>query len=245
MADFMERMQEKRSKITRIFKKGWNKDTLTISSRKVKVNETMITEAMGLPMDGIKFYRDRKLSNVAVKKFPKDEEENARLAKGSHTYYSPKVIKLIWHRVLFAIMEFITLDERFTRVYNYHFVILNHFRYKEKISIPYYLFCVLNVGIKDVISNPKTNPTMHEGLMVILYNHIKNTIVHLNITKVSESDKELEDSEDDDGEGYDTEVDVEDQPHITGSSKRRRKIGQEDQSKGSTRRKHKGEDEES
>lgn len=95
MTDFMERIQEKQPKFTRIFKKGWNKGTLTIGSRKVEVNGTMIIEDMGLSMDDIKLYRDRKLYDAAVKKFPKDEEEKARLVKGSHIYYSPKVIKLI------------------------------------------------------------------------------------------------------------------------------------------------------
>lgn len=78
---------------------------------------------------------------------------------------------------------------------------------------------------------------MHEGVMVILYNHFKNITNHLNITEVFASDEELEDSDDDDGEGYDTEIDIKDDPHIARSSKRRRKIGQEDQSKGSVKRK--------
>lgn len=43
--------------------------------------------------------------------------------------------------------------------------------YKEKISLPYYLFCALNTKIMDAISNPKTNPAIHEGVMVVLYNH--------------------------------------------------------------------------
>lgn len=119
-------------------------------------------------------------------------------------------------------MEFITLDGRFTRVYNYHFVILNHFWYKEKISMPYYLFCALNVGIKASISNPKTNPTMHESLIVILHNHIKNTTIHLNITEIYESEEVLKDSDDDDGEGYDVKADAEDDPQIVASRKRRR-----------------------
>ncbi|XP_057852043.2 uncharacterized protein LOC131062409 [Cryptomeria japonica] len=67
----------------------------------------------------------------------------------------------------------------------------------------------------------------------------------LNIVEVYESDEELDDSDDDDGEGYETEADVEDEPHITGSSKQRRKKGQEDQIKGLARRKKKGEDDES
>ncbi|XP_057832882.2 intracellular protein transport protein USO1-like [Cryptomeria japonica] len=157
-------------------------------SRQVKVNETMIAEATGLPMDGIKFYRDRKLFNAAVKKFRKDEEEKAKLVKGSHTYYSPR----------------------------------------------------------DAISNPKTNPAIHEGLIVILYNHIKNTTIHLNIVEVSELQEELKElDDDDDGEGYDTEADVEDDPQITRSSKRRRKTRKENQRKGSAKMKQKGEDDDS
>lgn len=142
-------------------------------------------------------------------------------------------------------MEFITLYGRYTRVYSYHFVILNHFLYKEKISLPYYLLCALNVRIMDAISNPKTNPALHEGLMVVLYNHIKNTTIQLNIVEVSESDEELDDLDDDDGEGYDTEADVEVDPHNNRSSKHKRKTGQEDQGKGSFRRKQKGEDDDS
>lgn len=63
------------------------------------MNETMIVEATSLPMDEIIFYRDRKLSDAAVNKFLKDKEEKVRLVKGSHTYYSPKVIKMIWRQV--------------------------------------------------------------------------------------------------------------------------------------------------
>ncbi|XP_059076436.1 uncharacterized protein LOC131875780 [Cryptomeria japonica] len=94
----------------------------------------------------------------------------------------------------------------------------------------------------DSISNPKTNPSMHEGLMVVLYNHIKNTTVQLNIVEVSDSNEELDESDDDDGEGYDIEVEVEDDPHIPGWSKQKMKTGQEDQGKGSVRRKQKEED---
>lgn len=142
-------------------------------------------------------------------------------------------------------MEFITLDGRYPRVYSYHFVILNHFQCKEKISISYYLLCALNARIMDAISNPKTNRSMHEGLMVIMYNHINNTMVQLNIVDISKSDEELDKSDDDDGEGYDIEAEVEDDPHISKSSKQKRKIGKEEQGKGLAKRKQKGEDDDS
>lgn len=78
--------------------------------------------------------------------------------------------------------------------------------------------------------------------MVILYNHIKNTTVHLNIAKVSESKEDLDDSDDEEGEGYDTVAEAEDDSQITGSSKKKRKIGHEQQNKGSAKRKQRGED---
>lgn len=79
---------------------------------------------MVLSMDGVKSYMDQKMSYAAMKKFPKDEVEKAKLAKGSHTYYSPKVIKLISRHILFIAMEFITLDGRYTRVYSYTLLFL-------------------------------------------------------------------------------------------------------------------------
>lgn len=77
----------------------------------------------------------------------------------------------------------------------------------------------------DAISNPKTNPSLHECLMVVLYNHIKNTTIQLSISEVFESEEDLGDLDDDDIEGYDIEVDAEVDPHITESRKRKRKIG--------------------
>lgn len=80
---------------------------------------------------------------------------------------------------MFAIMRYITLDGRFTKVYGYHFVLLNHFRYDEKVNIPYFLICSMNATIKAHRDNPKGDTTMHQGLMVLIYDHLKdNQISH-------------------------------------------------------------------
>lgn len=63
--------------------------------------------------------------------------------------------------MLKVIMEFVMVDERFTKVYSYHFVFLNHFRYGNKVFVPYYLVSSLNDCLVDHIKSPKLSPFAH------------------------------------------------------------------------------------
>ena len=47
----------------------------------MEVTEDVITDSMGLEMDGIKFYWERKLSNRAIDEFVESEHEKIRLMK--------------------------------------------------------------------------------------------------------------------------------------------------------------------
>ena len=47
----------------------------------VKLMEDFIAEVTGLPMEGIKFTKQKRISNAAYKKFPKTEEEEKNLEK--------------------------------------------------------------------------------------------------------------------------------------------------------------------
>lgn len=56
-----------------------------------------MAEVTGLQKDDIKFYRDRKFSVEAIKNFPKNEEERARLAKKDNaSYYLSDQVKSLW-----------------------------------------------------------------------------------------------------------------------------------------------------
>lgn len=70
-------------------------------------------------------------------------------------------------------MHYITLDGRFTKFYGYHFVLLNHFRHDEKVNFPYFLLCSMNATIKAYKENPMGDTAMHQGLMVLIYDHLK------------------------------------------------------------------------
>lgn len=107
---------------------------------------------------------------------------------------------------MFAIMRYITLDGRFTKFYRYHFVLLNHFRYEDKVNIPYFLICLMNATIKAHREKPKGDTVIHQGLMVLIYDHIKsNQIAH---PQLSISDSEEEGSDSDFSIGEDSDGDL-------------------------------------
>ena len=78
-------------------------------------------------MDRIKFYRERKLLDKAIDDFVEIEQEKNHLVKIGNSYYNPASISHPWSFVLFVIMEYLTLDGRFIKVYVYHLMLANHF----------------------------------------------------------------------------------------------------------------------
>lgn len=107
MIEYMERIVGKNCTVTRIFKKNWKYGKITIGGRKVEIKEGMITKVTGMLMGGRNFYRDSKLTKVAIKRLPKEESEKTNLVKSRKTYYSLKVIKKIWRWILFVVMQYV------------------------------------------------------------------------------------------------------------------------------------------
>lgn len=175
---FMERLHGCDTIITKLFCKNWRKGTLKMGDQLISIDEDLIARFMGLHREGSNYDRDRKLSKEAIERYLEMTKEKKCLVKLSKTYYPPRDFVKPWREVLFAIMHYVTLDGRFTKVYGYHFVLLNHFKYDEKFNIPYFLLCSMNATIKAHKENPKGDTDMHQGLMVLIYVHLKaNQIV--------------------------------------------------------------------
>lgn len=122
----------------------------------MNVDEEVIAEATRMITEGMKFYRDHNMSDKAVNNFPVTDDERRKMVKIDNSYDAPKRICRPWRFVLFASITYITLDGRFTRAYGHHFVLLNHFRHGEKVSLPYYLACSMDHNIKEVQKDPST-----------------------------------------------------------------------------------------
>ena len=135
---YLERLNGFKPHITTAFFKNWSNDKVTLHGVTMKLTKDFIVEIMGLPMIGIKFTKKTSISNATYKKFPKMEDEEKQLEK-SGDFFDVHQIKEIWRDVLFYIREYFILDGRSKRVHKCHFVFLNHFRQKDRISFPFFL----------------------------------------------------------------------------------------------------------
>ena len=61
--------------------KSWKEGEVKIDGIDFQVNEGAIVEVMGIPIEGIKFYRDKKISLSTVKEFAKNAKEKKDLVK--------------------------------------------------------------------------------------------------------------------------------------------------------------------
>lgn len=128
---FMKRLSGKDPMVTKKFIKNWKNGKVLVGTQMMTVDEEIIAEAMGMMTEGMKFYRDRIISDKAVDKFLVMEGEKKKMVKVDNSYHSPKCICRPWRFILFATITYIILDGRFKRSYGHHFVFLNHFHHGE------------------------------------------------------------------------------------------------------------------
>lgn len=172
--DYMEKLHGSKKSVSQGFVEGCNNNKVTLFQETWKLDEDLVVEVIGLQKEGTKFYRDQKFAVEAIKNFPKSDEEKVQLTKKENvSYYLPHQVKSFWQNMLRVLMEFLIVDGRFTKVYNYHFAILNHFCHGFKISLPFYLASSLNEILADHEKKPKSYPIAHQGLILLIYEHLK------------------------------------------------------------------------
>lgn len=170
---FLERLHGNDQRVTKTFVKEWKNGKLDIFGKVFVVDESLVAEVINLSIEGIKFYKDRNLSDGTIKKFPKIVKEKENLVRVNKSNFEKKQIKPIWRELLKVIMEFFTLDDKFMKIYGYHFVMLNHFRHKVNIYFPFYFLSSLNANINEHRENPHINPVIHQGLILPIYDQFK------------------------------------------------------------------------
>ena len=130
-------------------------------------------EDIGLGVDGMNFYRDKKVSNKVVNKFAEIAKERKHLVKISNSYFSSNNISCPWRFVLFSLIEYVTLDGCFTKICGHHFMLVNHFRHGLRIDFPFYLCQSLGSTNLTLSNDLEGDHAFHEGLMVLIINLLK------------------------------------------------------------------------
>ena len=158
--------------VTKSMVESWKDGRVKVNGVYFRITEEVIVTITEIPIDGFKFFRDKKLSANAVRDFVESEKELKALRK-IDTYYVPDSIKKWWRYVLRAVIEYFTFDPRFDRAPTHHFVILNHFRHKVRFSFPYYLLTSMCKAVESFKRKPIANPALHEGLLLLIHEHFK------------------------------------------------------------------------
>ena len=188
VTNFLEKLHGFDPAVTNNMVNSWNNGKVKVNGTYFQITEEVVAEVTGLPMEGHKFFRDKKMSANAVKDFVKNTEELNNLGK-KETFFVTDTIKKLWRYVLYAVIEYITLDPRFDRVRTHHFVILNHFRHGVKISFPFYLFNSMNKAITSFKKKASANPALHEGLLLLIHEHFHAHNISKNPIQGAEVDK--------------------------------------------------------
>ncbi len=71
----------------------------------------------------------------------------------------------------------------------HHFVILNHFHHKSRISIPFYLLTSMNKAISSFKKKATVNRALHEGLLLLIHEHFRAQSIYKNPPQVEDVEK--------------------------------------------------------
>ena len=81
-------------------------------------------------------------------------------------------LPITWDDVCLVLMRYLTLEGRFGVFYYYHFPMLNHFRNRDFISIPFFLLHSLEnmvIDVREKRSKGLNFTIIHQGLIFCLY----------------------------------------------------------------------------
>lgn len=84
---YLEKLKGRYPFVTRQFLKRWKNGTMLVVNQRMEVIEEIITDSIGLKIEGINFYRDKKMSNRVMDEFVELAKERKRLVKVSNSYF--------------------------------------------------------------------------------------------------------------------------------------------------------------
>lgn len=90
-------------------------------------------------------------------------------------------------------MEYFNLDGRSKGVHNFHFVFLNHFRYKDRVSFPFYLKFSSLKGL-SAHRKKESRLVLHEGLILLIAKYCRDRSLRASLSYVKKKRQIVKDS---------------------------------------------------
>lgn len=94
VANFFENLHSFEPEVTNSMVNSWNNGKVKVNGVSFQITEEVVAEVMGIPMEGHKFYRDKKFSSNTIKDFVKNTEELNKLVKKEIFFMTETIKKL-------------------------------------------------------------------------------------------------------------------------------------------------------
>ena len=129
------------------------------------VNEEVIAQAIGVPFDGEKWFKQQSFESD-YSKFIFPGFENLDWKNGIHI----TKLKPMWKTPLEMIQNYITCEGHYDRVLRCHLHFLMHLSGDKKLNLPYYLFKSMQKMIARIHSHREhiVRSLFHQGLIKLL-----------------------------------------------------------------------------
>ena len=131
----------------------------------MRVNEDSITEAINVPTEGEKWFKQKDFKEY-FSEFLIPGSEKLDWKNGVHV----SRMKPAWRVPLEVIQNYITCDGRYDRVLKCHLKLLIHIHDSTHLNLPFYLFKSLQKMIVKVQNHPThtARSVYHQGLIKLL-----------------------------------------------------------------------------
>lgn len=164
ITNFIEKIQGHDKSISIQFVKDWKDRKVEYGGQKVLINEELIAEAIGLGMDGYRFFNKRIDRPAEERKFVEGNEKLVFVTMGLQVSFIPPP----FNEVTRMMVRYISLEGRFVIVPLKHLVFLNHFHRNYTVCLPHYLLNSLERSFLEFQKHARAVP-LHQGLIFLLH----------------------------------------------------------------------------
>ena len=146
----------------------------TVSSLTIRVSEESLSCAFALPLNGERWFKNRKVNEGSLLQFLKPECQNPDWNKG----IPAKHLQEKWEMAMIAIKQYITCEGRYKRLYKFHLRFLLHLTGEQQMNLPFYLIKDLTKISTKIQKNPMaidSSLAHHSLITMIVFNQVVKT----------------------------------------------------------------------
>jgi hypothetical protein len=163
---FLQKFQGYNEKVARPFAQAFYGRRVRIGELEMEITKDFIAQAIELPQEGEKWFKNQRIVIDEWKKFLVNHEKAVNWNKGIHVVE----IKSKWRNIMFILQKHVTCEGRYGLVFYYHLRLLLHFVKGYEINMSFYLLSSLKKMVLTIYKSSRNveRSLYHYGLIKLL-----------------------------------------------------------------------------